>query len=74
MPQATVTWWSDEEGWGVLDAPEAPGGIFVHFSFIEGEGCRSLTAGQIVDLDLEGPLPREQDGCRWYGRRVRPAS
>jgi cold shock protein len=74
VPRATVTWWSDEEGWGVLEAPEGPGGIFVHFSFIEGDGYRSLTTGQVVELELEGPLPREQDGCRWYGRCVRPAS
>jgi CspA family cold shock protein len=69
---ATVRWWSDDEGWGVLDAPEAPGGIFVHFSFIDADGYRSLNTGQRVELDLEGPLPFVQDGCRWRGLRVRP--
>ena len=69
--RATVRWWSDGEGWGVLDAPTAPGGIFVHFSGIEGDGYRSLHAGQVVELDLEGPLRFEQDGCRYRGWRVR---
>jgi cold shock protein len=72
VTRAKVKRWSDEEGWGVLEAPEAPGGIFVHFSFIEMEGYRSLREGQTVELDLEGPLPFDQDGCRWHGRRVRP--
>jgi CspA family cold shock protein len=26
------------EGWGVIDAPELPGGCFVHFSNIVGSG------------------------------------
>jgi cold shock protein len=72
MTVATVREWSTEEGWGVHEAPEAPGGIFVHFSFIEMEGFKMLRSGQRVELDLEGPLPFEQDGCRWYGRCVRP--
>jgi cold shock protein len=72
MTRANVRWWSDEEEWGILDVPQAPGGIFVHFSFIEMEGYRSLTEGQSVDVELEGPLPFDQDGCRWRGSRVRP--
>lgn len=72
MTVATVREWSNAEGWGVLEAPEAPGDIFVHFSFIEMEGFKILRSGQPVELDLEGPLSFEQDGCRWYGRRVRP--
>lgn len=72
MTRAKVKWWSDEEGWGVAEAPEAPGDIFVHFSFVEIEGYRSLREGQTVELELEGPLPFDQDGCRWQARRVRP--
>jgi len=74
VTRAVVKHWYHEEGWGVADAPEAPGGIFIHFSFVEAEGYRSLRDGEEVELDLEGPLPREQDGCRWYGRRVRRLS
>ena len=72
MIHAKVRWFSDEAGWGVLDAPEAPGGIFVHFSEIEVEGYRSLKEGEIVELDLEGPLSFEQDGCRYRAMRVKP--
>ena len=71
MTRAVVRRWHDEEGWGIADAPEAPGGIFIHFSFIEGEGYRSLNQGEVVELNLEGPLPREHDGCQWEGRGVR---
>jgi cold shock CspA family protein len=53
----------------VADAPEAPGGIFIHFSFIEGEGFRSLHDGEAVELILTR-MPREHDGCRWEGRSV----
>jgi cold shock CspA family protein len=69
--RAVVRHWYDDEGWGVADAPEAPGGIFLHFSFIDGEGYRSLREGEVVELRLEGPLPFDQDGCRWNGRSVR---
>jgi cold shock protein len=71
VTHAVVREWHEEEGWGVADAPEAPGGIFIHFSFIEAEGYRSLETEEVVELRLEGPLPSEQDGCRWYGRDVR---
>lgn len=41
------------EGWGVIDAPEAPGGCFVHFSNIEMEGYRALAVGQRVRFAYE---------------------
>jgi len=71
VTRAVVRQWYDEEGWGVADAPEAPGGIFIHFSFIEADGYRSLQEGEVVELRLEGPLPFDQDGCRWHGRDVK---
>lgn len=70
VTRAVVRRWDDEEGWGVADAPEAPGGIFIHFSFIEADGYRSLDEGEVVELRLDGPLTFEQDGCRWYGLNV----
>ena len=72
MIKATVRWFNDAEGWGVLDAPEAPGGIFVHFSAIEGDGYKVLTENQRVEVDLEGPLGFDQDGCNYRARSVRP--
>jgi CspA family cold shock protein len=74
MTRATVKWFSDQEGWGVLEAPEGPGGIFVHFSDIEVEGYRTLREGQVVEIgELEGPLSFDQDGCRYRAQKVRPA-
>jgi cold shock CspA family protein len=71
VTRAVVRRWYDEEGWGVADAPEAPEGIFIHFSSIDAEGYRSLEDGEVVELQLEGPLRFDQDGCRWRGRNVR---
>jgi cold shock CspA family protein len=71
VTRAVVRRWYDEEGWGVADAPEAPGGIFIHFSFIEHEGYRSLTEGEAVELNLS-LMSRGHDDCRWEGRSVRP--
>jgi cold shock protein len=62
---------SDEEGWGVLAAPDVPGEIWVHFSSIEMDGYRNLVEGQQVELDYEH-YPPGQDGYFYRARRVRP--
>lgn len=55
MVTATVREWNDEEGWGVLDSAETPGGCFGHYSDIRAVGFRTLSAGQRVDLAWEAP-------------------
>jgi len=50
-----VEWFSEEEGWGALSAPEVPGGCFVHFSSIQAEGYQSLRSGQQVTFTFEQP-------------------
>lgn len=75
MIRATVRSFNDEEAWGVLDAPEAPGGIFVSYADIETEdpdAFKTLQEGQSVEIDLEGPLSFEQDGFRYRASRVKP--
>ena len=68
-----MDWWDDEEGWGALrETSETPGGTFVHFSAIQMDGYKSLTAGQEVTADVEGPLPFDQDGYRFRAGRVQP--
>lgn len=47
------------EGWGVIDAPEVPGGCWVHFSVIQMPGYRQLHAGQQVRFTFKAP---GQDG------------
>jgi CspA family cold shock protein len=60
--------WHGEQGWGVVDAPETPGGCWVHFSAVDAPGYRELRAGQQVLLEAE---PVEQDGYRYRATRVR---
>lgn len=55
MVTATVREWDDEQGWGVLDSPETPGGCFGHYADIQATGFRTLSAGQQVDLTWEAP-------------------
>jgi cold shock protein len=69
---ATVRQWSDEEGWGVLTADEAPGDIFVHFSNIQMDGYKSLKPGEQVEVEVVGPLGHLQDGCRYAASAARP--
>jgi cold shock protein len=73
VARATVRWFNYPEGWGVLDAPEAPGGAFVHYSDIDADGYRTLRAGQVVEVEIEGPLSFLQDGYRYRAIRVVPA-
>ena len=45
---AVVREWHDDEGWGVIDVPSAPGGCWAGFAAIEMPGSRKLSAGQHV--------------------------
>jgi cold shock protein len=60
-----------EEGWGVIEAPEVPGGCFVHFSNIAIDGYRSLDVGQHVRFTYEDP-GFLQDGCPYRALTVWP--
>ncbi len=66
-----VEWFSDEEGWGAISAPEVPGGCFVHFSIIETSGYRTLRPGRRVRFTFEEP-GFLQDGYRYIALRVLP--
>ena len=67
----TVRWFDGEDGWGVIDSPEVPGGCFVHFSNIVGVGYRKLDDGQDVIFTFEGP-GFKQDGYDFRALRVWP--
>ncbi|MFF8284995.1 cold-shock protein [Streptomyces albus] len=71
MVTAIVREWSEEEGWGVLDCPETPGGCFAHYSDVRMEGFRTLSPGRRVDLTWEAP-GFEQDGHRYRAVSVVP--
>jgi CspA family cold shock protein len=70
MVTATVREWHEEEGWGVLDSP---GGCWGHFSNIEMDGYRTLSAGQEVDLEWEAP-GFKQDGYPYRAVNIVPRS
>lgn len=64
-----VRWFDGEEGWGVIDSPEVPGGCFVHFSNIVGAGYRKLDDGQNVVFTFEAP-GFKQDGYDFRAQQV----
>ena len=68
---ATGREWSDEEGWGVLCADEAPGDIFLHFSNIQMDGYKSLKPGEQVEVEVVEALPKVE-GCRYAASVARP--
>ncbi len=62
--------WQADEGWGVIDSPDTPGGCWAHFSSVQMPGYRALRAGQPVTLDYE---PAGQDGYSFSAIAVWPA-
>jgi cold shock protein len=66
--EARVRVWHDDEGWGVVDSPETPGGCWVHFSHVDIEGYRSLRGVDTVELEYR-EVP--QDGYRFAAVRGR---
>jgi cold shock protein len=56
-----------EQGWGVIDGPDVPGGCWVHFSAIVMDGYRHLAAGQEVSFRHEAP---GQDGYPYRAAKV----
>lgn len=68
--RAVIREWHSEQGWGVIDAPETPGGCWVHFSHICIPGYRVLSSGQAVMLEWEVGA---QDGYSFQAVRVWPA-
>jgi cold shock protein len=65
----TVRGWSDDEGWGVIDSAEAPGGCWVHFSAIVSDGYRRLRPGDRVTFTHE---TARQDGFDYRAIQVWP--
>ncbi len=65
----SVRSWFGEEGWGVIDSPDTPGGCWAHFSNVMIPGYKEFTAGELVNLDWE---PADQDGYRFRALRVWP--
>jgi cold shock protein len=56
-----------DEGWGVIDGPDVPGGCWVHFSVIAVDGYRALARGQRVSFRAE---IANQDGFAYRAVKV----
>jgi cold shock protein len=67
--KALVREWHDDEGWGVVDAAEVPGGCWVSFAHVALTGHRHLRPGQAVALDWERAA---QDGFDYRAVRAWP--
>jgi CspA family cold shock protein len=67
---AIVREWDADEGWGVLDSSETPGGCWAHFSAAAMPGYVSFAPGQAVRLDWESP---GQDGYPYRAVRFAPS-
>ncbi|WP_373305092.1 hypothetical protein [Streptomyces lucensis] len=56
---ASVREWRDEEGWGVLDSPETPGGCLGHYADVQAPGFPTLpTARSLLWASTAGPTTR----------------
>jgi CspA family cold shock protein len=51
MPTGRVKWFNAGKGYGFIEQ-EGGEDVFVHFSAIEGDGFKTLTAGQEVTFEI----------------------
>jgi CspA family cold shock protein len=61
-------YWADE-GWGVIDGPDVPGGCWVNWSVVVMECYPFLQPGQHVEFSFE---EADQDGYTFRAAEVRP--
>jgi CspA family cold shock protein len=57
--RGTVTWVSEEKGYGFITPDEGDEEIFVHYTGIAGKGFRSLEEGERVSYE---PAPSSRRG------------
>ena len=54
MARGTVKWFSDQKGYGFIQAEGTEDSyVFVHHSAIEGRGFRTLHEGETVEFELK---------------------
>ncbi|MEO8708892.1 MAG: cold shock domain-containing protein [Lacisediminihabitans sp.] len=64
-----VSSWLPDDGWGVIESPETPGGCWTHFSALEMPGYHELHPDQVVDFEWEKV---DQDGYAYRASWARP--
>jgi CspA family cold shock protein len=69
VARGTVKWWRDAKGHGVISCSAiAPWDIWCHFSAVEGDGFRTLAAGEDVEVEF---MRVDQESFKYVARRVR---
>jgi len=51
MATGTVKFFNAEKGYGFISRPDGDD-VFIHYSNVQGDGYRSLEAGQQVEFDV----------------------
>lgn len=69
MALGVVRTWDRDEGCGVIDSPETPGGCWANFARIDMPGLRTLTPGDAVDFEFETP---GQEGFEYTAIQIVP--
>ena len=60
MATGTVKWFNDAKGFGFITPDAGGGGLFAHFSAIQGNGFKTLKEGQKVSFDVTtGPKGKQ---------------
>ncbi|OZM77693.1 cold-shock protein [Pseudonocardia sp. MH-G8] len=70
MVRGVVREWHRDDGWGVIESPETPGGCWVLYSHIDMRSPAELAVGQQVEFTFEQVT--SQDGYRWRAITVLP--
>ena len=53
MATGSVKWFNNAKGYGFIRPDTGGDDLFVHYSYIQMEGYRSLKAGQFVQFDIQ---------------------
>ncbi len=61
--------WRRDQGWGVLDSEQTPGGCWAHFSVVRMPGFKELRVEQEVEFEW---VHANQDGYRYRAVSVSP--
>jgi CspA family cold shock protein len=69
MTEGRVREWDDEQGFGVIDSDDTPGGCGAVFAVIQAEGYRTLRPGQFVRFRF---IAARQDDCDFQAVEVIP--
>ncbi len=67
--RGTVRSWDAEQGWGVVDSSQTPGGCWVSASAVVMPGAAALVPGSGVELTW---VDADQDGYLYRALSVRP--